>query len=121
MPRASRCPRTRATAKLPSLSAVHTLEEAVYGAARAALGDAPLATPALIRAIVDRSARYTSDRGRLAAPADKVGDLAARAAFFTIADAMKIAIPLAELRAATPCPRARPAARHRSRRRAAAR
>jgi ribosomal protein RSM22 (predicted rRNA methylase) len=41
--------------------------------------------------------RYTSDRERLAAPGDRAGDLAARAVFFTVADAMKIAIPLGEL------------------------
>jgi len=69
----------------------------VRTAARAELGDAPLATGALARAIVDRSLRYTSERERLAAPADPAGDLAARAAFFTIADAMKVAIPIAEL------------------------
>jgi ribosomal protein RSM22 (predicted rRNA methylase) len=73
------------------------LEAAVADAARAELGDAPLATGALVRAIVDRSRRYTSERDRLAEPADAVGDLAARAAFFTVADAMKIAIPLGEL------------------------
>jgi len=80
----------------------------VYRAARAALGDAPLATGALVRAIQDRSARYTTDRARLAAPADKAGDLAARAVFFTIADAMKIAIPLGELAGCGALPAARP-------------
>jgi ribosomal protein RSM22 (predicted rRNA methylase) len=74
------------------------LEIAVYAAAREVLGDAPLATAALTRAIVDRSERYTSDRDRLAKPADRTADLAARAVFFTIADAIKIAIPLGELR-----------------------
>ena len=73
------------------------LEDAVYAAARAVLGDAPLAAGPLARAIADRSRRYTSERDRLARPADRTGDLAARAAFFTIADAIKIAIPLAEL------------------------
>jgi precorrin-6B methylase 2 len=71
------------------------LEEAVHAATRAALGDAPLATAALTRAIVDRSRRYTSERDRAAT--DPTGDLAARAMFFTVADAMKIAIPLGEL------------------------
>ena len=80
----------------------------MYGAARAALGDAPLKPGALVRAIQDRSARYTTDRARLAAPADKVGDLAARAAFFTIADAMKIAIPVGELAGRAALPAARP-------------
>ncbi len=80
------------------------LEAAVRAATRAVLGDALLATGPLTRAIVDRSQRYTSDRDRLASPRDPDGDLAARAAFFTIADAMKIALPLAELtrRAALP-------------------
>lgn len=73
------------------------LEEAVYAAARDVVGDAPLATAALTRAIVDRSKRYTSDRDALSTPVDRTADLAARAAFFTIADAMKMAIPLGEL------------------------
>jgi ribosomal protein RSM22 (predicted rRNA methylase) len=84
------------------------LEDAVYAATRAAIGDAPLATSALSRAIVDRSQRYTSDRANLAAPANPTGDLAARAAFFTIADAMKIAIPLHELASRNAVPAARP-------------
>jgi precorrin-6B methylase 2 len=71
------------------------LEDAVHAATRAALGDAPLATAALTKAIVDRSRRYTSERDRPAA--DRTADLAARAMFFTVADAMKIAIPLGEL------------------------
>jgi hypothetical protein len=71
------------------------LEDAVRAATRDVVGEAALATPALTRAIVDRSKRYTSERERLSSKAP--GDLAARAAFFTIADAMKVAIPLAEL------------------------
>lgn len=73
------------------------LEDAVHEATRRVVSEAPLATGALARAIVDRSQRYTSERDRLAQPADKRADLAARAAFFTIADAMKIAIPVGEL------------------------
>lgn len=84
------------------------LEDALYVAARASLGDAPLATAALVRAIVDRSQRYTSDRARLDRPADRTGDLAARAVFFTVADALKIAIPLAELANRGALPAARP-------------
>ncbi|MGN6106698.1 MAG: small ribosomal subunit Rsm22 family protein [Kofleriaceae bacterium] len=84
------------------------LEDAVRAAARAELGPGPLATAALTRAIVDRSVRYTSDRARLDRPADPAGDLAARAAFFTIADAMKIAVPLAELANRGALPAARP-------------
>jgi ribosomal protein RSM22 (predicted rRNA methylase) len=84
------------------------LEEAVYAAARAAIGDAPLETSPLVTAIQDRSARYTSERERLSRPADPVGDLAARAVFFTIADAMKIAVPLGELVNRNALPAARP-------------
>jgi ribosomal protein RSM22 (predicted rRNA methylase) len=61
------------------------------------LGDAPLATGPLVRAIRDRSLRYTSDRSRLAVAADRAGDLAARAVFFSVADALKPAIGLREL------------------------
>lgn len=82
------------------------LEEVVHAATRAALGDAPLATAPLTRAIVDRSRRYTSERDR--PTADRTADLAARAMFFTIADAMKIAIPLGELAHRGALPRARP-------------
>lgn len=73
------------------------LETAVRDAARAVLGDASLATSPLVRAIVDRSRRYTSERDQLATPRDPDGDLAARAVFFTLADAPKLALPLAEL------------------------
>jgi len=82
------------------------LEEVVHAAARASLGDGPLATGPLTRAIVDRSRRYTSERDRAAS--DAAGDLAARAMFFTIADAMKIAIPLGELARRGALPAARP-------------
>ncbi|HEX3476180.1 MAG TPA: small ribosomal subunit Rsm22 family protein [Kofleriaceae bacterium] len=82
------------------------VEEVIHAATRAALGDAPLATAPLTRAIVDRSRRYTSERGRPAA--DRAADLAARAMFFTVADAMKIAIPLGELTGRGALPRARP-------------
>jgi ribosomal protein RSM22 (predicted rRNA methylase) len=79
------------------LAAPVALEDALYAAARGELGDAPLATAALVRAIVDRSARYTSERDRSAS--DPTGDLAARAVFFSVADAMKVAVPLGELTA----------------------
>jgi ribosomal protein RSM22 (predicted rRNA methylase) len=82
------------------------LEDVVRAATRAALGDAPLATAALTAAILDRSRRYTSERGR--PPADRTADLAARAMFFTVADAMKIAIPLGELYHRGAVPAARP-------------
>jgi ribosomal protein RSM22 (predicted rRNA methylase) len=84
------------------------LEDVVYDAAREVVGDARLQTKALTRAIVDRSKRYTSERERLAAPADPKADLAARAVFFTVADAMKIAIPLGELAGRGALPARRP-------------
>ncbi len=84
------------------------LEDVVVAAARAVLGDAPLARAQLTRAIVDRSKRYTSERDNLSTPTDRVADLAARAAFFTIADAMKVAVPLAELAARGALPARRP-------------
>jgi len=84
------------------------LEEVVYQAARDVVGDGPLATAALTRAIVDRSKRYTSERERLASPADRKGDLAARAVFFTLADAMKMAVPIAELASRGALPARRP-------------
>lgn len=84
------------------------LEEVVYAAARSVVGDARLATHALTAAIIDRSKRYTSDRDRLSSPANKHADLAARAVFFTLADAMKVAIPLAELAGRNAIPPRRP-------------
>src|SRR5580704_3557968 len=80
------------------------LEAAVLASARDVVGEHALAPKQLVRAIVDRSRRYTSERDQLAAPRDSRADLAARAAFFTIADAMKIAVAIAELagRAALP-------------------
>lgn len=88
--------------------AMRAIEDALYEAARTVVGDAQLATSALVDAIRDRSARYTSDRDRLAKPASPGADLAARAAFFTIADAPKIAIPIAELVSRAALPAARP-------------
>ena len=73
------------------------LEDAVLAAARAVVGDDALVPGPLARAVVDRSRRYTSARSELATPRGARADLAARAAFFTIADAMKIAVPVAEL------------------------
>lgn len=82
------------------------LEEVVYAAATGVVGEISAAD--LAAAIVDRSKRYTSDRDRLSAPADKRKDLAARAMFFTLADAMKVAIPLAELASRNAIPARRP-------------
>jgi len=77
------------------------LERAVYAAA----GSVP-PTGELVQAIIDRSRRYTSDRDRLSAPGRH--DLAARALFFTLADAMKVTVPLRELAARTALPAHRP-------------
>jgi ribosomal protein RSM22 (predicted rRNA methylase) len=74
------------------------LEEAVRAAATAVVGAGPLGDAALATAVVDRSRRYTSEREALAAPANPRADLAARAAFFAIADALKPTVALAELR-----------------------
>jgi len=83
------------TTKVPA-----ELEDALYAAVGA------IASAQLARAVVDRSKRYTSERDRLGdTPA---GDLAARALFFTVCDAMKIAIPLGELAARGVLPTARP-------------
>ena len=98
---------TRTPAEHPG-SPDRDLEDAVYAATRVALGEAALQTSPLVTAILDRSARYTSDRARLSRPADPTGDLAARAVFFTIADAMKIAVPLGELANRGGVPAARP-------------
>lgn len=94
--------------RFPAPTALIALEDALYAAARVAIGDAQLQTGPLVDAIRDRSARYTSDRDRLARPASPRGDLAARAVFFTVTDAPKIALPLAELASRGALPAARP-------------
>lgn len=55
---------------------------------------------ALTEAIIERSRLYTSQRDELGTPIERrseLADLAARALFFTVADAAKSMIPLAEL------------------------
>ncbi len=84
------------------------IEDALYTATRAVVGDPQLRTSELIAAIRDRSARYTSDRTKLAKPASTKADLAARAVFFSVTDAPKIAIPIAELAAQDALPATRP-------------
>ena len=84
------------------------LEEAAWEAARVEVGEAKVTEAALARSVVDRSLRYTSERDQLSTPSDPVGDLAARATFFTVADAIKIAIPLRELLSAGALPAGRP-------------
>jgi ribosomal protein RSM22 (predicted rRNA methylase) len=79
------------------------LEDALWNAAGRCLPADALGGRALTRAIIDRSRRYTSERARLHEPLAGPGesaDLAARALFFTIADAAKVMVPLAELHGA---------------------
>lgn len=87
-----------AKARLPSFPA--EWEELLWTAVRDEVGEAATTGPALVTAIQARTRRYTDARERLherltGAAADR--ELAARALFFTVADAPKIAIPLAEL------------------------
>ncbi len=81
-----------------SWTVVAAVEDALWAAAaKARVPEAWLGGPGLSAAVVDRSRRYTSEREQLTAPPGEWGDLAARALFFTVADAAKIQVPLAEL------------------------
>jgi ribosomal protein RSM22 (predicted rRNA methylase) len=76
------------------------LEDALWTAAAAQLPAGALDPRALAAAIAERTRRYTSERERLRTPlaaAERARDLAARALFFTVADAAKIGVPIAEL------------------------
>ena len=77
------------------------VEEALHAAARRGLPPELCGGAALTAAVVDRSRRYTSEREKLADPGGgakaTMADLAARALFFTIADAAKVHLPLGEL------------------------
>jgi SAM-dependent methyltransferase len=82
------------------VSLLTPVEEALWRAGEASLPRAALAHGALVGAVVERSRRYTSERDLLDAPmggAKEAADLAARALFFGVADAGKVAVPLAEL------------------------
>lgn len=81
------------TGHLPLLA----IEDALWRAATAALPARYLVPGTLAAAVMDRARRYTSERERLTAPADRQADLAARALFYTVCDAAKIHLPLAEL------------------------
>jgi hypothetical protein len=92
----------RATAQL--------VEDALLEAARRSLEPSAFAPGALSAAVLERSRRYTTERALLDAPLAGralAGDLAARALFFTPADAPKLAVPLAELDRAGLLPRDR--------------
>lgn len=77
-----------------------TIEAAVWAAAQPSLRLYCESTSALLAAVEDRSRRYTSERDALDRPSNPQADLAARALFFTIADAAKMHHPLSELYAA---------------------
>lgn len=74
-----------------------SLEEALRAAARDELGAGVLAPTRLHAAVVDRSRRYTSEREALSNGRDSDDDLAARAVFFSVADAPKVWPALGEL------------------------
>jgi ribosomal protein RSM22 (predicted rRNA methylase) len=76
------------------------IEAAVWAAAQPSLRMYCDSTSALLAAVEDRSRRYTSERDALDRPSDAQADLAARALFFTVADAAKVHHPLSELHAA---------------------
>jgi ribosomal protein RSM22 (predicted rRNA methylase) len=83
------------------------IEDALWSAARLELGERLLKQKSLVPAIERISERYTRERDRI----DEIGgddELAARAVFFTVADAAKIAVPIAELRAAGALPERSP-------------
>jgi len=74
------------------------VEEALWQAARDRLPAAALARGALRDAVIARSRVYTSERELLdEVPPSAAADLAARALFFTVADAAKPMFALAEL------------------------
>lgn len=80
---------------MPAWTVPAAIEDALHEAARRHLPAEVTGGPALTAAVVDRSRRYTSERERLAGGGDR--DLAARALFFTVADAPKAAAILAEV------------------------
>lgn len=86
------------------------IEDALWKAARAQLRATDLERKSLLRAIKERTALYTTEREELVntSGSSMPGvDLAARALFFTVADAAKIVIPLAELAGRSLLPRGR--------------
>ena len=75
------------------------IERALWAAAKRQLPAGVLSHKRLAQAIRERSLLYTSERELLDAPppAGGAADVAARALFFSIADAAKIRVPIAEL------------------------
>lgn len=80
---------------MPVFALSQEVEDALWAAARAMLPERALSD--LSAAVVERSRRYTSERERLGDSRDEAADLAARALFFTVADAPKVMVALAEL------------------------
>lgn len=80
------------------------VEDALLAATRTRVPPALTAGAALAAAVVDRSRRYTTEREKLSTPAagKAAADLAARALFFTVADAGKPVVVLDELVARGP-------------------
>lgn len=76
------------------------IEDVLWSSAEHHLGRAAVTGSALVQAVIARSRRYTSEREELHAElsrGQRDADLAARALFFSVADAAKILIPVAEL------------------------
>jgi ribosomal protein RSM22 (predicted rRNA methylase) len=71
-------------------------EEALWSVARQTLGATAVAEAALCEAVVRVSTRYTSERWRLGRARDTASERAARLLFFSVADALKVQVPLAE-------------------------
>jgi SAM-dependent methyltransferase len=91
------------------VNALADIEAALWRAAARCLPAAALERKALVAAIERQSLVYTRERDRLGGPAGvDASTLAARALFFTVADAPKIAVPIAELDAAGRLPSSDP-------------
>jgi len=84
------------------------VEDALWAAARVELGDRVLKQRPLVPAIEWLSAQYTRERDSIGEDKNVAADLAARAVFFTVADAAKIAVPVSEMRVANALPASSP-------------
>jgi len=81
------------------------VEDALWVAAEEVVGGESVAPRRLRTAIEERSRLYTSDRESIDQPSDERADLAARALFYTVADAPKSSVALSELRSRELLPR----------------